>query len=103
MKAHLGLELTFAPIRQQSTAHELTTVQELRAAQECSLCKQEISAKRQASLNLILIEKYDFCPSCCQRVRKEIASSSWYRRRWKQRVRTISKKNGWGWESNPKG
>src|SRR5258708_3295857 len=97
VKAHLRLELNSASIQQVRLDQELLAPA-LRTSQECGLCKQEIFAQRQASLNLILIEGYGFCPNCGQNVRREISSTSWYRRRWRERVRAISKKMGWGWE-----
>ena len=70
-----------------------------KAVQECSLCKQAVSAKQQVPLSTILFEGYGMCPSCGQRVRHEIVSTSWYRRRWSRRFKEISKARGWGWQA----
>src|SRR5438309_1854089 len=97
------LTLGIAQFQQLATVQHVAHVQKTACVQEvaceCSLCKQTISAKRQLPLNLILIEKYGICPSCRQRVRKEIELTSWYRRSWKRRVKAIAKSKGWDWQS----
>jgi hypothetical protein len=100
MKQQVSLGLRSEPVQQVQTTIRAVIAAELRAVQECNLCKQGIFAKRQAPLNTILIEKYYLCPSCCQPVKPEIATTLWYRRRWQRRVAAISKKKGWGWEKS---
>jgi hypothetical protein len=97
------LSLGIAPIQQIALVQQITQAQQIacvqQAVQECTLCKQAISAKRQLQLSTILIERYSICPSCRQRVRREIELAYWYRRRWNHRVKAISKANGWDWKT----
>ncbi len=61
---------------------ELNVAPEMRAAQECKLCGQEVSAKRQRPFNVIMIEGYSFCPSCHQAVSIEVQRGLDYRLAW---------------------
>jgi hypothetical protein len=92
------LTLGIAPLQQITQTATVACVQKV--ACECSLCKQTVSAKHQLQLTLIIIELYSMCPSCRQRVRKEIELASWYRRRWDRRMKAISKSKGWDWQSH---
>jgi hypothetical protein len=72
----LGLELSVAP--------------EMRVGQDCTLCRQEVSAKRQRPFNVIMIEGYSFCPSCHQEVSLEIQRTVEYRLGWHEFARGLS-------------
>lgn len=99
VKLRAALELQVAPVQKVEIAQNLMTVPivSLRSAQICGLCRQEITPRKQAQESLILIEKFDLCPNCWNRVPKEISSKPAYRQRWRTRVRAICKRNGWGW------
>jgi uncharacterized protein (UPF0212 family) len=90
------LTLGIIPLQQSSVVQQVTQVQKVACVQElaceCSLCKQTVLAHRQLQFELIDIEGYSMCPSCCQRVRKEIAVASWYRKSWNRRIKAIKDK-----------
>jgi len=83
--------------RRVRIAQKAVPAPELRHVQMCTLCGQEIHGRRQAELSLILIEKFELCPNCWQRVGRDIVTGSGYKQRWRNRVRAIWKKKGWPW------
>jgi len=64
-------------------------------AQQCGLCKQDISSEQQMPLNAIIIEAYSMCPNCRQRVSRETENACWYPRKWLLFVQSVAGKNGW--------
>jgi hypothetical protein len=85
----------------RKTALALLPCTSMKLACECSLCKQEISMDRQMPMNTILIEAFGMCPSCRQKVSREIEDTYLYRRRWLTFVNEISKRRGWDWQYVP--
>lgn len=59
----------------------LTHALEMKTAQLCALCGQEITTIRQRPFNIIMIDGYDMCPSCHQDVPGELQNDL-YRINW---------------------